>query len=263
MSIHPAAIVESGARIGADVTIGAYCVIGPLVRIGDGTTIQSHVVIDGAVEIGQKNLIGHASVIGGTPQDLGFKPETQSSVRIGERNIIREHCTIHRGTAEGSATVIGNDNFLMAGVHVGHNSRVGNSVIIANSCLLGGHVQVGDGAFLGGGATFHQFVHVGRLVMTQGTSGFGKDIPPFVLAAGRNLAHGVNFVGLRRAGFTAAQREEVKRAFKLFYRSGLNMQQALAQAAETDFGPLGREFFDFAATAKRGVVAYRTAAEEG
>jgi UDP-N-acetylglucosamine acyltransferase len=263
MKIHPTAVVESGAVIGSDVTIGPYSVIGPLARIGDGTTIQSHVVIDGAVEIGRENLIGHACVIGAAPQDLGFKPETHSSVRIGDGNIIREHCTIHRDTAEGTATVIGNRNFLMASVHVGHNSRIGSFVIIANSCLLGGYVEVDDRAFLGGGTTFHQFVHVGRLVITQGSSGFGKDIPPFLLAAERNLAVGVNVVGLRRAGFTAAEREEVKRAFKLLYRSGLNIQQALARAAETDFGPLGREFFEFAASAKkRGIVAYRHSAEE-
>jgi UDP-N-acetylglucosamine acyltransferase len=262
MKIHPTAVVESGATIGSDVTIGAYAVIGPLVRIGDGTTIQSHVVIDGAVEIGRENLIGHAAVLGGTPQDLGFTSETQSSVCIGDRNIIREHCTIHRGTGEGSATIIGDDNFLMAGVHVGHDCRVGNSVIMANSCLLGGHVRIDDRAFLGGGTTFHQFVHVGRLVITQGSSGFGKDIPPFMLAAERNLVFGVNVLGLRRAGFSPAEREEVKRAFKLLYRSGLNIKQALAQAENSDFGPIGREFFAFATNAKRGIVAYRHATEE-
>jgi UDP-N-acetylglucosamine acyltransferase len=263
MNVHPTAVVESGATIGADVTVGAYSIVGPMVRIGAGTTIQSHVVIEGTVEIGQENLIGHASVIGGAPQDLGFKPGTESSVRIGDRNIIREHCTIHRGTAEGTATVIGDSNFLMAGVHVGHNCRVGNSIIMANSCLLGGYVEVDDRAFLGGGTTFHQFVHVGRLVITQGSSGFGKDIPPFLLAAERNLVFGVNVLGLRRAGFSAAERDEVKRAFKLLYRSGLNIQQALATAEETDFGPLGREFFAFVAGAKkRGIVAYRHTPED-
>ena len=122
-------------------------------------------------------------------------------MEIGNRNIIREHCTIHRGTAEDSATHLGDENFLMAGAHLGHNSHVGDGVIIANNCLLGGYVRIGDRAFLGGGTVFHQYTRVGRLVITQGNSGFGKDIPPFVVAAQRNVIVGLNTVGLRRAGF--------------------------------------------------------------
>ncbi|MDQ3314030.1 MAG: acyl-ACP--UDP-N-acetylglucosamine O-acyltransferase, partial [Verrucomicrobiota bacterium] len=230
--------------------------------VGEGSVIQPHVVLEGTVRIGKRNLVGCGSVLGGLPQDLAFNPETASGVDIGDRNVIREHCTIHRGTALASATEIGDDNFLMAGVHVGHDCRVANGVIIANNCLLGGHVQIDDGAFIGGGTTFHQFVHVGRLVMAQGSSGFGKDIPPFLLAAERNFVFGVNVPGLKRAGFTAAEREEIRRAFKLLYRSGLNRKQALEQAAATEFGPLGREFFEFVANArKRGIVPYRYAGE--
>jgi UDP-N-acetylglucosamine acyltransferase len=262
MKVHPTAIVDGAAQLGADVEIGPYSIVGPQVVIGDGTVIQSHVVLEGAVQIGQRNVIGHGSIIGGPPQDLGFKPETRSSVAIGNDNVIREHCTIHRGTAEGTATQIGDHNFLMAGVHLGHNCRVANKVIIANSCLLAGYVEIDDQAFIGGGTTFHQFMHVGRLVMSQGSSAYGKDIPPFLLAAERNFVFGVNTVGLRRAGFTAAERDEVKRAFKLLYRSGLNLKQALETAAETEFGPLGREFFAFVANArKRGILPYRYAGE--
>lgn len=258
MKIHPTAIVRDGAQLHEEVEIGAWSIIGPQAVLGAGTIVQSHVVVDGSVEIGERNLIGHGCVIGAPPQDLGFHPETQSRAILGSDNVLREYCTIHRGTAEGTATQIGDNNFLMAGVHVGHNSLVGNSVIIANNCLLAGYVQIDDGAFIGGGTTFHQFMRVGRLVMSQGSSAFGKDIPPFLLAAERNFVFGVNSIGLRRAGFTSEQREEVKRAFKLLYLSGLNLRQALVKAAETDFGLIGREFFAFVERArKRGIVPYR------
>ncbi len=263
MKIHPTAAVNPDAVLADDVEIGPFAVIGDEVVIGARSVIQSHVVLEGSVRIGARSVIGRGSIVGGPPQDLGFKPATRSSVDIGDENVIREHCTIHRGTAEGSATTIGNGNFLMAGAHVGHNCRVGNGVIIANNCLLGGYVTIDDRAFLGGGTTFHQNMHVGRLVITQGSSAFSKDIPPFLLAAERNFVFGVNVLGLRRAGMTGAERDEIKRAFKLLYRSGLNVRQALGKAAETEFGPLGREFFEFVANAqKRGVVACRQTAEE-
>ena len=257
MKIHPTALVDPEATLASDVEVGPYSVIGGNVTIGAGTVIQSHVVLEGEVVLGQNNVIGHGSIIGGPPQDLGFKPDTRSLVVLGDNNVVREHCTIHRGTTEGSSTTIGDGNFLMAGVHVGHNCRIGNNVIIANNCLLGGYVEMDDRAFIGGGTVFHQNTHVGRLVMAQGRSGFGKDLPPFLLAGERNLAYGVNMLGLRRAGFTGAERDEIKRAFKLLYRSGLNVRQALEQAAATEFGPNGREFFAFVANAKkRGIVPY-------
>jgi UDP-N-acetylglucosamine acyltransferase len=263
LRIHPTAVVDPGAELGRNVEIGAYAVIGPDVVIGDDTIVQSHAVIEGAVQIGKGNVIGYGAIIGARPQDLSFKAETRSGVVIGDRNVVREYCTIHRGTAEGSETSIGNDNFFMVGVHLGHNCRIANRVIIANNCLLGGYVQIEEGAFVGGATTFHQFVRVGRLVMAQGSCGFSKDIPPFVLAGERKFALGVNVVGLRRAGVTAVERDEIRRAFKLLYRSGLNTQQALAKAGEMEFGGLAREFFDFVAQAKkRGVVAYRYATGE-
>jgi UDP-N-acetylglucosamine acyltransferase len=237
-------------------------VIGAKVVIGDGSIIQSHAVLEGAVRIGRRNIVGYGAIVGAAPQDLSFKAETRSAVEIGDDNVIREYCTIHRGTAEGTATVLGDGNFLMVGVHLGHNVRLGNRVIIANNCLLAGYVEVDDGAFIGGGTVFHQFVRVGRLVMAQGDCGFPKDIPPFVLAGEKKFALGVNVVGLRRAGISAADRNDIRRAFKLLYRSGLNTTQALEQAQGEEFGVLGREFFGFVAGAKkRGVVAYRRTRE--
>lgn len=262
MKIHPTAIVDPRAQLAESVEVGPYSIIGPEVVVGDGSVVQSHVVIEGFVTIGTNNRIGHGSVIGGFPQDIAFKESTRSGVTIGNDNVLREHCTIHRGTAAESMTVLGSANYLMAGAHLGHNSHVGDNVIIANDCLLGGYVQVEDRAFIGGGTGLHQHLHVGRLAMTQGHASLSKDVPPFLIVGGLNLAVALNVVGLRRAGFTAAERDDVKRAFKLLYRSGLNVAQALEQAATSDFGVHGREFFDFVAKArKRGIVAYRGAAD--
>ena len=249
--IHPAAIVHSDAKIGADVEIGPFSIIGPQVVIGEKTIVQSHVVIESEVPIGRGNFIGHGAIIGAPPQDVSFSPERKTRVEIGNDNIIREYCTIHRGSPDGSATKIGDKNFLMAGTHIGHNCVIGNSVVIANNCLLAGQVLVDDGAFLGGGSTFHQHMHIGRLVMVQGSSAFGKDLPPFVVAAERNYVFGLNVIGLRRAGFNAKDREEIKAAFKLVYQSGLNISQALEEAATIKFAAPAREFLDFVANAKK------------
>jgi UDP-N-acetylglucosamine acyltransferase len=262
--VHPTAIVDPAARIGTGAKIGPFSIVGPQVTIAEKTTVQSHVVIEGKVEIGNGNLIGHGAVIGAPPQDVAFSPERKTKVEIGNNNIIREYCTIHRGTAEGSSTKIGDNNFLMAGAHIGHNCVIGNNVIIANNCLLAGFVRVDDSAFLGGASTFHQFMHIGRLVMVQGSSAFGKDLPPFVIAAERNHVFGLNVVGLRRAGFTAKERKEIKAAFKLVYLSGLNISQVLEKAAMMKVGAVAREFLDFVANAKkRGICPLKRGASNG
>ena len=263
MKIHPTAIVAKGANIGADVEIGPYTIVGGEVSIGEGSRLESHVVVEGRVRIGSNNHIGHGAIIGSLPQVVGFDSRIKSGVELGDGNVVRENCTIHRATDEGGSTALGNENFLMAGAHVGHNCRVGNKVLIANNCLLGGHVRVDDNAFLGGGSVFHQYMHVGRLAMVQGNSGFSKDIPPFLVAAEVNFVFGVNIVGLKRAGFSAEDRREIQNAFKLLYTSGLNVSQALEKAATENFGPAAREFFAFVAEAKkRGVCPFK-GGEEG
>lgn len=261
--IHPTAIVDSAAKIADDVTVGPYAVIGAKVTIGAHSTIESHAVIEGEVVIGSGNFVGHAAIIGAPPQDLSFSSERKTQVEVGNNNIIREHCTIHRGSAEGSRTKIGDSNFLMVNAHVGHNCEIGSNVIIANNCLLGGHVRVDDGAFLGGGGLFHQHMRVGRLAITQGASAFSKDIPPFVIAAERNYVFGLNVVGLRRAGFSARDRDEIKAAFKLIYTGRLNISQALKKAAAMKFGARAREFLDFVANAKkRGICPLKRGIDE-
>ena len=249
--VHRTAIVDPAAQIAGSAKIGPFSIIGPQAVIGEGTVVQSHVVIEGEVAIGRGNFIGHGAIIGAPPQDVSFSPERKTKVEIGDDNIIREYCTIHRGSPDASATKIGDKNFLMIGAHIGHNCVIGNNVVIANNCLLGGYICVDDGAFLGGGSTFHQFMHIGRLVMVQGGSAFGKDIPPFVIAAERNYVFGLNTIGLRRAGLSANDREGIKQAFKLVYLSGLNTSQALDKAATMTFGAPAREFLNFIATSKK------------
>jgi UDP-N-acetylglucosamine acyltransferase len=254
VKIDPTAIVDPGAKLGADLEIGPFCVIGAGAVIGDRCQIQAHAVIEGSVRMGTGNFIGYGAIIGAAPQDLGFDPKTQSAVEIGNGNTIREYCTIHRGSTEGTATTIGDDNFLMVGNHLGHNCAIGNGVVMANDCLLAGHVRIDDRAFIGGGSRFHQGIRMGRLVMAEGR--FTQNLPPFMSAA-KNEVFGFNVVGMRRANFTGPERDEIKRAFKLLYRSGLNTKQALEQAAGMEFGPVGREFFEFVANAgKRGIVQY-------
>lgn len=254
--IHPTAIIHPDAVLAPDVRVGPYAVIEGAARIGAGCEIEAHAVITAYVVMGRENIIGHGAIIGGEPQDLAFKREVKSEVRIGDRNRIRELVTIHRGTAEGSATVVGDDCFLMAGAHLGHNVRLGSKVIIANNCLLAGQVDVDDNVFIGGGSVFHQRTHVGKYVIAQGMSGYSKDIPPFTIGAEINTIAGLNVIGMRRAGFSPDLRREIKEAFALVYLSGLNTTQALAAARERTWGPEAESFFAFIAAAKkRGICA--------
>lgn len=252
MKIHPTAIIHPAAEVADDVEIGpCVCIEGPSV-IGPGCILHARAVIAGTVRMGRGNRIGYGAIIGGEPQDRAFNKSIHSEVIIGDHNDIREYCTIHRGTAEGSTTSIGSYNFLMAGAHLGHNTHVGNHVTIANGALLAGHVEVQDHVYIGGGDVFHQFIRIGQYAFTRGgKSGFGKDIPPYTLAAHTNVIISLNSPVLRRAGFSAKDRAELKAAFKLLYKSGLNTGQAIERAAEIKWGKKGRIFFDFVAEAKR------------
>jgi UDP-N-acetylglucosamine acyltransferase len=249
--LHPTAIIHPDAQLGAGVTVGPYAVIEGAATIGDGCTIQAHAIIGAHVRMGRGNTIGYGAIVGGDPQDYAFRSETRSELVIGDDNRIREYVTIHRGTAEGSATIVGDRCFLMAGAHLAHNVRLGSDVILANNALLAGHVVVEDRVFVGGGCVFHQNMRIGRLAMCQGLSGFGKDIPPYTIAGRINGIAGLNVVGMRRAGLDAAARAEIKAAFALLYRSGLNVSQALAASAERAWGTAARAFWDFVAAAKK------------
>jgi UDP-N-acetylglucosamine acyltransferase len=254
MKIHPTAIVSQDAELAGDVEIGAHALIGEGVRLGAGCIVQAHAILEGRTTLGTENFVGYGAIIGATPQDFAFRQTVRSEVCIGDGNTFREYVTIHRGTKQDSATVVGNNCYFMVGSHLGHNVKVGDKVVIANNCLLGGYVEVGDGAVLGGGTVFHQFLRVGRLVMARGGTRFGKDIPPYVTADQKKVS-GINAIGLRRAGFTPEVRMEIKRAFKLVYWSGINVSEALERAKDGIWSAEAQQFFDFIASSKRGVCA--------
>ena|ERR1700677_766099 len=258
MEIHSTAIINPAADIADDVKIGPYVYIDGPAIIGPGCVINAHAILAGMVRIGRDNMIGYGAVIGAEPQDNAYSPKIRSEVIIGDHNCIREYCTIHRGTTQDSATRVGNHNFFMAGTHLAHNTSVGSHVTIANNALLAGHVEVQDHAYIGGGDVFHQHMRVGQYAFTRGKSGFGKDIPPFTFAAKTNCIIGLNVPGLLGAGFSAEERAEIKAAFKLLYKSGLNTSQAIERARQMKWRNQGRIFFDFVASAtKRGICDLR------
>lgn len=255
MSVHPTAVVEAGAELGANVTVGPFAFVEAGARVGAGCVLGPHSVILRHVTLGPRCRVHAHAVLGDWPQDLSFKNE-ESFVRIGADCIIREGVTIHRGTKPGTTTLVGDGCFLMANSHLAHNVQLGQRVTLANGVLLAGYVEIGDGAFLGGSSGVHQFVHIGRLVMVQGLAGVSQDVPPFCVAQGAfiNRISGLNTVGLRRAGLTPEQRLEIKRAFRLLYHSGLNYRQAVERIrTELPSGP-ARELADFVAGSKRGIA---------
>ena len=245
--IHPTAIVHDGAGLADDVEVGPYCVIEPDVQIGAGCLLREHVIIRRYTTIGQRNLFDAFCVIGGQPQDLKFKPDTVSYVRIGNDNTFREGVTISRATDNGKATVVGNKNFWMALAHAGHNVTVEDDVILTNGVVIGGHATIGRRAILSAHAGVHQFCWIGEGVMTQGNAGFSTHVPPFTVGAGINRLVGLNTVGLRRnPEITDHDREQIKEAFGLVYRSGLTRTQALAEMdARADWGGPAKRFRDF------------------
>lgn len=257
--IHPTAIVDPAARLGANVRVGPYSIIGPEVELGDCCEVASHCVLEGKTTIGTNNKIGIGTLIGAFPQDFSFSPEMRSEVRIGDNNVLREYVTIHRGANEGSSTVVGNNNFIMGGCHFAHNCQIGNHCILANNTMLAGHAQFADRIVTGGGTLFHQFIRVGSYVMVRGGTAYSKDIPPYTIAGATNEVSGLNTIGLRRAGFSPALRQEIARAYAAIYRSGMNTSQALEEVAKTSWAPEGQAFFDFIKTSsKKGVCKART-----
>jgi UDP-N-acetylglucosamine acyltransferase len=251
--IHPTAIVSPKAELDSSVEVGPHAIIEEHVQIGAGTKVWANAYISGHTTIGRDNQIHMGAVIGHEPQDVKFERSGRSYLRIGDRNIFREYCTVHRGTEPESATVVGNDCFLMAASHVGHNCVIGDGVVLCNCALLAGHVQVGDRAFISGGVVIHQFTRVGRLAMCSGNARVSMDVPPFTLAAERNEIHALNLVGLRRAKLAREAISELKKLFQLFYLSGKNGSQALAEADGAFTTPEAREFIEFAKQSPNGL----------
>jgi len=254
-SIHPTAIVEKGAELGAGTEIGPFAYVGPRVTLGEGTRVGLHAVIEGRTTIGARCEIHHGAVIGNLPQDLKYRG-APSEVLIGKETIIREYATVHAATAEGETTRVGDHVLLMAYTHIAHNCRIGNHVILANAVNLAGHVRIDDYAIIGGMTPVHQFVAIGCHAFIGGGSRVPQDLPPFVKAAGNPLrACGLNTVGMDRRGIPPEVRLELKRAYRILYRSQLNVAQALDRILrELKPYPEIHEFVEFVRSSERGIV---------
>ncbi len=257
MSIHPTAIVSPKAELAENVTIEPYSIIGPDVTIGSGTVVGPHVVIEGKTAIGEKNRIFPFVSIGQAPQDITFGDE-DTRVLIGNNNIIREYVTIHRGSHRGEgATKVADGVFLMAYAHVAHDCNIGKGVIMANAATLGGHVEVGEGAVIGGIVAIHQFVRIGEYSCVGGFSGVRMDISPYMLATGAEHAklYGPNLIGLKRNGFSAEAIQAIKKCYRIFFRSGLTIKEAIDKTRrEVDPLPEVERLIEFVSfSSKRGI----------
>jgi len=249
--------VCASARLGAGVSIGPFCVIQSGVEIGDGCALGPHVTIFSGTTLGKDCRIHAGAVLGDLPQDQAFR-DAITFVRIGDRSVIRECATVHRGTKPGTVTAIGEDCLLMACSHVGHNARLGNRVTLANGALLGGYSEVGDRAFISANCLVHQFTRIGTLAMMAGGSATQMDVPPFCItrSLASNTVVGLNVVGLRRANFSADDRNALKRAFDILYRSGLSVSSAIAAIEEQIDAPAARELCSFLRDSKRGICKF-------
>lgn len=255
--IHPTAIIDPRAEIHPECEVGPYVVVDGPVKIGRGTRVMAHVTLLGWTEIGAENEIHPGAVLGDAPQDKAYAG-AESYLKIGDRNVFREFVQVHRGTAPGSSTVVGSDNYLMAGAHAGHNCRLGDHIVLANNALLAGYVDVADRAFISGQCVVHQFVRVGELSLMRGLSGASRDVPPYAIVDWQHTVRGVNVVGLKRAGFDEKKIRALKDAFRVLFRKGRNMKLALEELkaeleVDKDLPPEVRSLLEFIKSSKRGV----------
>ncbi len=254
-TIHPSAVIGTRVQLGDGNTIGPGCVIEDGAVLGARNHLWMNVYVGPGTTIGDENQIHMGAVLGHLPQDLAFTGKATYTT-IGHRNTIREYVTIHRGTKEGSTTSIGDENFLMANAHVGHNGSLGHRTTLVNLATLAGYCTVEDGALLSGMVVVHQFTRIGRLAMVSGLSAVNKDVPPYMLCGGRPaVIQGLNVVGMRRAGISASVREEIKRAYKLLYREGLNVAHALEVMERELQSREARAILAFVQDSERGICA--------
>ena len=262
-TIHSSAILGKNVTLGDGNEIGPGCILEDGVVLGARNRLWANVYVGPGTTIGDDNQLHMGAIVGHLPQDLAFAGG-ETFTKIGHRNTIREYATIHRGTKAGTATVVGNDNFLMANAHLGHNCQVGNRVILVNLATLAGYCVVEDEVLLSGMVVVHQFCRIGRLAMVSGLSAVNKDVPPYLLCGGRPaVIQGLNVVGMRRAKISPEAREEIKRAYKLLYREGLNVNQAIEAMEQTCKLSQAKELIEFVRKAKRGICAGIGATEEG
>lgn len=256
MTIHPTAIVSPKAELGIDVEIGPYAVIGDDVQIGDRCKIGPHAHVSGNTTIGSGTMIHTGANIGDSPQDMHYQG-APTRTEIGSNCVLREYVTIHRGTAEGSKTVVGNGVLLMAFAHLGHNCQIGDGVVIANMTMVGGHVEIGPRAFVSAACLIHQFVRIGRLAMVGGGNKFAQDIPPFCLLQFEQI-QGANVVGLKRASISPIARKAIRSAIKTYFFGGLNRSNALAEIRAAHGGIAEvEEFATFIEGTNKGILPGR------
>lgn len=253
MTIHPTAVIDPKADLDPEVEIGPYVVIEGPVKIKRATRVMAHAYLTGWTEIGEDNEIHPGVILGDAPQDKAYKGE-ETYLRIGDHNIFREYAQVHRGTGAGSSTTIGNDNFLMACSHVGHNCKLGEQIVLANNALLGGHVEVGNNVFISGNCVVHQFVRIGDHALMRGLSGTSRDVPPYAIVDWQHTVRGVNVVGLKRAGFDERRIREIREAFRVLFGKGRNLSLAIKEIegrgrANQDVSAL----LEFIKSSKRGV----------
>jgi len=254
--IHSTAIIHPKAELDSSVRVGPYAVIDGDVRVGARCVVGPHAYLTGITTIGEQNQFYAGCVIGEAPQDLKYKGEA-TRLTIGKSNVFREHVTVHRANNPGHETVVGSDNLFMGNVHIGHDSVVGNRVIMANGSMLGGHVILGDRAIISGNCLVHQFVRVGTLALMQGGSAVSQDLPPYTMVRHVNHLCGLNVVGLRRAGFSDAERLEIKRLYRALFRTTSLLREALVQARTKFTAPAAVAMIDFIAGSERGVCSDR------
>ena len=252
--IHPTAVIHPKAKLDSSVNVGPYAVIDEAVEIGPRCIIGPHVYITGVTTIGAENQFHSGCVIGDAPQDLKYDG-APTKLRIGDKNVFREHFTVHRSSTRDGETVIGSNNFVMQNAHIGHNCVMGNQVILAGGAILAGHAVAQDRAFISGNCLVHQFTRVGTLALMQGGSAISQDLPPFTIAHRQNELCGLNIIGLRRAGFTPEQRLQLKAAYRALFRSGKNLRAAVAEAQSKFADGPARTLIDFVASSKRGVCS--------
>ena len=253
--IHPTAIVARDAQLGNDVEIGPYAIIGDDCVVGDGCVIAARAVLERHVRLAANVKVGIGTILGGDPQDLKYAGEV-TTVEIGENTVIREYSTINRGTTQSMKTTVGCGSFIMSYVHLAHDCHVGDGVILANSAQVAGHVTIESNAIVSGLCAVHQFVKIGAHSFIGGASRIAKDIPPYLKAVGNPVRlYGLNSVGLQRSGFDPARIRELKRAYRLFFRSELNVSQAVERAqSELEMFPEVKHFIEFVDSSQRGVV---------
>jgi UDP-N-acetylglucosamine acyltransferase len=253
VAIHPTAVVDPRAEIDPSAELGPHVVVEGPVRVGPRTRVMAGAYLTGRTELGVDNVVHPGAVIGHEPQDLAYR-DAPTGLRIGDRNVLREHCEVHRATQPGTWTEVGDDNYLMARAHVAHNCRVGNRTIVASGALLAGHVVLEDQAFVSGNCVVHQHVRIGRLAILRGLSRTSRDVPPFSVMDGTHIVRALNRVGLRRAGFDRERLRALATAFRILFRVRTNLPEAMARVEAEVRSPDVDYLLAFLRASRRGVA---------